>query len=636
MYNIKDGILYKDGKKTFVLGQSYYPSFHPNKCPVPPEGDRIGEMKKDLKGMVDAGFNHVRFAALGGCVFDKDGELKPNTDFIDKMCIEAGKCGISVSIREQGMSVNLRDHKDAEMIDWNGENPTFAWYDFVRTTLNHEGILEDNRMLSKVLSEHFAKYESVVGFQIYNEPKHPRVTITFLDYRDSTIKAYRKWLVDKNLMTEKEASDYNPPRRRNEQTDEMWAYWRLFSRDNLTAFLNNASDGSKEGSDLPTFTCYTTSQIAAYNTYAGDDMFGNAFGMDVVGYTTYIHANGVGYYPMSLQADLAQCAAEAQNKQSWCIELDSRTYIPLSVYNRGTYTILGAGCKGIVYYQWRGDCPMPGTPEANSCGILNYDGTKTANFDNAVNVNKFILGLNDLIIGANRSHCGVGILHSDYAAFLCDARENHNIEQRIAPVDGVKPEETFANRYVLEYSEIYRKLREAGYTVSIIDGTYPDENPFDIKVLYVPHMHMLSKSERAKVELLKAKGVRVFENSFTDSSTMCICFKEYGRVLKDRKDIMFEPCLSVWDVADITGIKPLVSPLGHDFGVQTLCGDGYKLVVVTNISAYKEKIDVKLSVNVPFKSAEFRAFDGNKEISLDKDQIVIKDVTDGGILILKD
>ena len=45
MYQIKNSILYKDQKKVFVLGQSYYPSFHPCKYPVPPEGDRMGEMK---------------------------------------------------------------------------------------------------------------------------------------------------------------------------------------------------------------------------------------------------------------------------------------------------------------------------------------------------------------------------------------------------------------------------------------------------------------------------------------------------------------------------------------------------------------------------------------------------------------
>ena len=46
MYNINNSILEKDGEKVYAIGQSYYPSFHEEKYPVPPHGDRIGEMKK--------------------------------------------------------------------------------------------------------------------------------------------------------------------------------------------------------------------------------------------------------------------------------------------------------------------------------------------------------------------------------------------------------------------------------------------------------------------------------------------------------------------------------------------------------------------------------------------------------------
>ena len=55
-------VLEKDGKKIIAIGESYYPSFNHTKFPVMPDGDRIGEMKKDLRMMAEAGFNHVRFA----------------------------------------------------------------------------------------------------------------------------------------------------------------------------------------------------------------------------------------------------------------------------------------------------------------------------------------------------------------------------------------------------------------------------------------------------------------------------------------------------------------------------------------------------------------------------------------------
>ena len=96
MYKIQKGILYKGGKPTFCLGQSYYPSFNPTKFPVPEDGDRMGEMKKDLAGMAQMGFNHVRFAALGEVTQD----LQVKTPFIDAMTEEAEKNGLSVSIRQ--------------------------------------------------------------------------------------------------------------------------------------------------------------------------------------------------------------------------------------------------------------------------------------------------------------------------------------------------------------------------------------------------------------------------------------------------------------------------------------------------------------------------------------------------------
>lgn len=635
MYEVNNGILYKNGKKTYVLGQSYYPSFHPCKFPVEPEGDRIGEMKKDLRMMSEAGFNHVRMAALGDVGLDDNGELKVDTPFIDAMIEEADKNDISVSIRQQGFSVNLRNFEDADMVDWDGNPPSFAWHDFVRTTLNHEGILEDNRTYAKGLAAHFAKFDNVIGFQIYNEPKHPRVKIVFFDYNPKTIETYRKWLVERNIMTGKEAAIYEPPRRRNEQTHRMWALWRLFSRDNLTAFLNNASAGSKEGAQLPTFTCFTSAQISANNVYAGNNMFDNAKTMDIVGYTTYIHANGVGYYPMCFQADLAQCAAEAEKKHSWCIELDSRTYIPCSVYNRGTYAILGSGCKGIVYYQWRGDCPVPGVPRPNSCGILNYDGTKTNNFDNAVNVNRFIARMNDLIVNADRVHEGVGLFHSDYATFLCDARENHNVESWRGVKEGVYSTYKFQNSYMVEYSEIYRQLRNAGHNVSIIDGSYSNSNPFEIKVLYVPHINMLSPEEKEKLDGLVAKGVRVFENGFTASGTSCIGFKEYPKIGAPRKEDTFNPQLSVYDVAEMTGIQPMAVSLEPNLGIQMLEGQDYKLIVLTNLSGVKEEICAKVRLHIPFDKATFSAIDGDKPIKVEGDTLTVEHVTDGGIIVIK-
>ncbi len=624
MYQLKNGILYKDGKKLFGLGESYYPSFHPCKFPVPPEGDRIGEMKKDLAMMREIGLNHVRFAALGETVLKEDGEVAVDTPFIDAMTEEAGKNDLSVSIREQGYAVNLRGFEDVEMIDWNGQKQETVWSDFIRTTLCHEGILQDNRAHAEALAKHFSAYPNVVSLQIYNEPHYPGTEV--YDYHADSIKAYRLWLVQNGLMTESEAADYQPPRSRQEQGERMWALWRLFARDSLTAFLNNASDASQRGAALPTFTCLTNDQFAKRAAYRGCDFFANARAMDYVGYTCYFHGKGIDYYPLCLLTDVAQCAAEAQGKESWCIELDSRTYIPIPLYNRSTYTVLGSGAKGIVYYQWRGDCPVPGVPHPNSCGILNYDGTKTHNFENAANVNRYILSMNDLLMNASRVHEGVGLLHSDYAIYLCDARENGDKQARCGDI---------RNSYLLEYTEVHKQLRMAGYNVTVTDAEGLEQNSFGIKVLYVPHVDLLSPKEREAVDRFAKGGGEVYMISYPCWDGACIGYAKYEGKVESREGLTLDSMCSVWDVADLTGIQPTVSPLNPYLGVQLLRGEDYHLLVLTNISVARDRIDARVRFNLPFATAQCFSMDGEKTVTVNGNELIVEGLSDGGIIVLK-
>lgn len=619
MYKIKNGILHKKGKAVFTLGESYYPSFHPAKFPVPPEGDRIGEMKKDLAMMAEMGFNHVRFAALGEVELGEDGKLSVNTPFIDNMIEEAKRNNLSVSIRQQGFAVNLRDFQDVKMIDWNGVEQETAWMDFIRTTLHHEGILEDNRIYAQGLAQYYAQFDNIIAYQIYNEPHFPGIQM--YDYHQNTIETYRKWLIKRQILTAEEAKTYEPPRGRKEQSPHMWALWRIFSRDSLTAFLNNASDASCEGAPLPTYTCFTGDQIARRNVFRGCDFFANAKSMSIVGYTCYLHACGADYYPMCLEADLAECAAQLEGKESWCIELDSRTYIPSWLYNRGTYAILGSGCKGIVYYQWRGDCPVPGVPHPNSCGLLNYDGTKTANFENGAAVNQYIIKMNDYLVGAKRAHDGVGLLHSDYAAFLCDALENEDKADRGEEIN---------NSYMTEYTEIYRQLRQAGYSVDIIDADHLDANPFGISVLYVPYVHMLSPEEQDAIDRFMARGGVVMENSYT-----CIGFKKYEKRCKTYEEKQFDQSHTVYDIAELTKIYPKVMPIDPTLGIQMLEGKDYTLLILTNLSTVKREICARLQVHIPFKTAEFYAINGEQNVLIQGNELTVQHVTDGGIILLR-
>ena len=88
MYSMKNGILYENGRPVFCVGLSYYPSYHERKVPVPEDGDRVGEMKKDLRRMKEAGFNLVRAASIGD-VKRVNGELEIHTEFIERLLDEA-------------------------------------------------------------------------------------------------------------------------------------------------------------------------------------------------------------------------------------------------------------------------------------------------------------------------------------------------------------------------------------------------------------------------------------------------------------------------------------------------------------------------------------------------------------------
>lgn len=140
MYKIKNGILEENGKKIFAVGESYYPSFYPYKYPVPPEGDRVGEMKKDFAMMKSLGFNYVRIAAIGTVKLSEDGSLAVDTPFVGKLLKEAERVGLSISVRLQGYSVKLRDFKDVCMIDADGKPQDLSvCYDFIQKTLCHGG-----------------------------------------------------------------------------------------------------------------------------------------------------------------------------------------------------------------------------------------------------------------------------------------------------------------------------------------------------------------------------------------------------------------------------------------------------------------------------------------------------------------
>ncbi len=555
----------------------------------------------------------------GTTTLGDDGKLIIDTPFVDAMIDEAARLDISISVRLQGYAVNLRNFKDVLMVDSDG-NPqdTSVWLDFINTTLCHEGILEDNRLLSSELSAHYAKKENVIGFQIYNEPHFPGKM--FFDYHPSTIEAYRKWLVKMNIMSEMEAKDYNPPKSRKEQDARMWAIWRLFSQSCISNFLENAAKPAKDATGLPAFTCLTPCTLFPSSAYRGADLFANARScMDVLGYTCYYHSVGAEYYSMNHFLDLTASAAASEGKEAWCVELDSRTYIPLDVFNKNTFAVLGSGTKGIMYYQWRGDYPSPATPIPNGCGLLNYDGTKVENFDNADKMVKYINRMSDMIIDTKRHNNKIGVLHSDYAAYMCDALDNAD-ESRI--------DKTLTNAYNMLYKEVYTELRKKGYTVNIEDALSLKKGTLGTEILFIANSELLSDEEKAVVEEFIAKGGKVFENiSMFNNVNVGGAYVPYGT-----KIVVYAKYYTLDELQAEFLPNPFAVSSNPLVATQALDGDGYKFITLTNITCSNKTQSLKLTVDMDVKKAVMYTTDGEKELEISDGIIEIENLADGAIV----
>ena len=622
MYKIINGILHENDRKVFAIGESYYPSFHKAKYPVPPDGDRIGEMKKDFKLMKEMGFNHIRIAAIGDISVDENDNIIIHTPFVEEMLREAEHVGLSISVRLQGYIMNLHNYQNVRMINQNGvEQDPSIWYDFIQCCMHHDGILKDNADATKAMASFYCRYPSVVGYQIYNEPHFPNGG--YFDYHPDTIAAYRKWLVKREIPCEDESKDFLPPVDKKACSPEEWANWRLFSQQSLSTFLNNSSQAAREGcKDMPTFTCLTSDQLSPRNSFRGVDYFEIAKEMDIMGFTCYIYPDGRNYYSLCMYYDLAYSAAKLAGKESWCIELDSRTNIPPSSFNKSTYAALGTGLKGIIYYQWRGDYPSEATPIPNGCGLVNYDGSKTPNYENAANMIKMINTLSDYLVNADKVLYGIGLLFSDYANFMCDADEN----------DQSGLFDLMRNSHCQQFYRIYTELRKAGYSVTIVRAEHLKNNRLGIKILYVPTCEKLSVQEQNMLDAFARSGGIIYEASELISGNIpCYGYKRYK---EEFPYASYKPLIEIEDTFG-TLDRPLVSS-NKRIMLQLLKGEDYYVLCLTNNTPQNSIEDIEITTQFEVKEAVFYDNTRTTPLSTENQKIRLPHITDGGVIILKE
>lgn len=621
MYKVKNGLLEKDGKPVYCLGVSYYASYHERKVPVPSEGDRIGELKKDLRGMVDAGFNLVRFAALGEISYGENGEVVYDGALADALAKEADNVGIASMIRLQGYTSNPSGHTDCLMINSEGkEMDTRVWYDFIQNSLHHKGILKDNENCTRALAQHFKKISDTACFLTYNEPHYPSGGI--FDYHKDSITAYRRWLVEKGIMTERDAAEYTPPTCRPAKGENPveWINWRLFSMDALSEFLNHSSDIAKDATGIETMTCLTTDPTMPRNASRCVSFYDSAERMDAIGITHYYLCNMPEAFFANLDLDMAESAGAIYGKPMWLVEYDARTDIPLDKFRRETYMALGSGCKGIMYYQWRGDHTYPDSPEGNGFGVVDEFGNPTANFENAKNVVKLINKLSDTFIYADKLRSSVGLLHSDYAFLYADAVEN----------EGSVCDKALKNSCLDEFVNIYKQLRRENISPDIVRTKDLKDNKLRIKVLCVPAYEKLSDEEKSTLEVFEKNGGKII---IKDS-----CFS-HGYVPKLFNPQKYLTDFELYEALEMCGVTAPVTMSGERYLLhQTLKGEDYYVICITNTSPFrKDALNTVLTTDFDFSSATMYTFEQQegKVLEVGSRSVKVDKIDDGAIIILR-
>ncbi len=618
-YTIEKGIYKKDGKPCFALGVSYYPSYHEKKVPVPEDGDRIGELNKDIKGMRDFGFNIVRCAALGDVYYNESREVVTNTPLLDAIAERCAECEVGLMLRLQGYSMNLSGYTDTLMIDQDGkEMNKSVWYDFVRDCLFHEGLREDNDAGTKALAEHFMKFPATVGWQTYNEPHYPSGG-TF-DYHPKTVAAYRKWLVERGYKSEDETRDFDPPRMRPApgESAEEWIRWRTFSHDAMTDFLCHSSDVAKSASGLETMTCITSGPSHSFLPIRGEDYFRIAEGMDALGITQYFLVRKPEVYTAAMNLSLAESAAALADKPLWIIEYDAKTDSPPDYFARNTYLALGVGIKGLLYYQWRGDHIYPDSPEGNGFGIINYDGTKTIKYALAKKIVDFINAHSELLLGASKHRSGVGILRSFRGFTASEAKANPNAVGIAAECPWLERENTF-----------FTELAKRGIICDFTRAEDLKENKLGIKLLYVPNIDLISKEERVLIEDFENAGGKI-----VCTNRSCRDFMSSAYEIKEINRTKFTSYLDASDVLYIYGTMPVISFDAREEALllQTLdAQDGY-VAVITNIdNVGRPNVAPTLSVPSDIKRAVYESFDepAGQELEIKYGKVTLPKIEDG-------
>lgn len=616
MYEMKNGLLHIDGEPVIGLGAAYYPSFHEGKYPVPPEGDRIGEMKTDLAHMKRIGLHIVRTAALGDVRLE-DGEVRVRTPLIDAICREADAIGLCASVRLQGYAMNLHGHTGYAMRNHRDEEMVFDWAAFLRSSLFHPGMMADNAEATAAVARHFAQLPAVVAYQIYNEPHYPYNGV--FDYHPLTVAAYRDWLAQQGIEPQ------DPPHARPAVGEDPlpWVRWRLFTMNALSRFLDDSARAARDAvPGRETYTCMTNSALNTSVMNMGIDYFANGeSAMDTVRITSYTQVEGADAYAACCQYALAESAAALCGKHAWCEEIDARTHMPPRKACQEIYALLGAGHKGIVFYAWRGDYPGENTPLPDNCGLIYNDRTPSSHYGATVQMIAFVNRYGGMLAQMEKKREGVAVLYSNTAMAYGDAFSG----------DG-------GNRAIDMLHITYRELRRAGVCPDFVAARHLRENRLGVRLLLVPcGKEWLSGEECAQIDAFVQAGGRVcYLNEKTTFASTVPGGWWYWQVPRlPTSTLEFRGNLETEDVLEYGGIAPWVRADCRHLLAGCLTGGEGQCVFVVNIDPARKAVeDASLQLAFDCTSAVWATPQGETALTVQGRRVLLPRVEEGGMVML--
>lgn len=608
-YCLKNGILYIDGKAVFGIGSHYYPSYHPKKVPVPENGDRFGEMKRDFADMKAARVNIVRTAALG--TFSEKGDvINGSFPLGEAIAEELEKNGIALTVRLNGYDNGINEYPDEKMLDENGKPLENCWSQFITNSVCHEGAKNDNARVTRACADFFGRFKNVVGFQIFNEPAFP--CDGFYDYNPSAIEEYRKECARAG------ARNTEPPRRRPfyDEDPEPWIRWRLFNSEKFNDYLNFLAENAKSRKpEAETFTCMTCCPVQIGSSMRGADFFRVAEKMDIVGITLYLDCKGAFYYEHSRVMDYAESAAASFGKHFWLIEYNAKTDMSARDFEVETYAAIGSGVKGIMYYQWRGDYVFGDSPEPNGFGMVYNDRAPTAKYSSALKMHGLLYRAGGKIVCKERVKQGIGILHSEHANAYYDAICN----------GGIKRAWNGKEANVFSVMNVYRKFKREFVSLCAVRASELDKLPFKLGALIVPAENGLSDEEKADVSLFKKRGGEVFYyDEYLDSfkpSDFC------GRWLE------------AYEIVDRYGEK-IASADDKKVDLKFLADENEYAISVVDFSEEEREIsDLEIEIHAFVKGEKCLFMSGEKDEWLqikrgERVTVTIPELKNGGVLFI--